>query len=141
MIKFGLIYVISAYIIFKLITVKHTKELERMQKEERWSDTRIVFDNILFPLLNILGVVLLIILILPMTLDLPKAIKGNFSIHEGSLYNTECKLFCQNQVIYINEETKLKLYFNDELEKDEIYVIKYLPRSKFITAVEIVPNE
>lgn len=141
MIKFGLIYVISAYIIFKLITVKHTKELKRMQKEERWSDTRIAFDNILFPLLNVLGVILLIVLILPMTLDLPKAIKGNFSIYEGSLYNAECKLFCKNQVIYINEETKLKLYFNDELEKDEIYVIKYLPRSKFITAVEIVPNE
>lgn len=139
MLKFWIIYVIVCFMSYNFITAKVTHELKRMQIEERWSEARILINAILLPLFNILGVILLIILIIPMTLDLPGAITGNQTIYKGLVNSVECSIFCQNQKVHVDndndEEIKLKLYFHKKLKQNEIYEIKYLPKSKFTIKV------
>lgn len=152
MIKFWLIYVIGAYISYKLITAKKTKELARMQKEERWTELRITINDLLFPVLNISGVILVIFSMLPLTRDLPNAIRNNKETYVGVVEEVKCDFFCLKQNVYANlvdkdnstieqdEDilVKIKMYFNRDIEEGKSYEIEYLPKSKF--GVRITPT-
>ena len=145
MTKFWLIYVIGAYISYKLVTAKKSRELARMQKEERWTELRITINDLLFPVLNVCGVILVIFLILPLTRDLPNAIRNQKESYVGVVEKVECNFFCLKQNVYVNSADKdnlaigqdennfmkLKVYFNKNIVEGNHYEIKYLPKSKF----------
>ena len=145
MIKFWLIYVMGGYISYKSITARKTKELARMQKEERWTELRITINDLLFPVVNVLGILLLIFFMLPLTRDLPNAARNIQKSYVGIVDKVECDLFCLKQNVYVNlaEEDnseigknennlmKIKVYFNKDIKEGDHYEIKYLPKSKF----------
>lgn len=152
MIKFWLIYVVGTYISYKLIIAKKSKELARMQKEERWTEFRIKINDLLFPILNGCGVILVIFFILPLTRDLPSAIRNQKESYVGVVEKMECNLFCLKQNVYVNladkdnsvigqnenSFMKIKVYFNKDIVEGESYEIKYLPKNKF--GVDIIPT-
>ena len=145
MIKFWLIYVIGAYISYELITARKSRELARMQKEERWTELRITINDLLFPILNVCGVILVIFFILPLTRDLPNALRNQKENYVGIVEEVECEFFCLKQNVYVNlvdkdnsvigeDESglmKIEVYFNEDIEEGKLYEIKYLPKSKF----------
>lgn len=153
MTKFWLIYVIGAYISYKLVTARKSRELARMQKEERWTQLRITINDLLFPVLNVCGVILVIFFILPLTRDLPNALRSQEENYVGIVEKVECNFFCLKQNVYViladkdnsairqdDGVMKIKVYFNKDVEEGELYEIKYLPKNKFSVNITPISN-
>lgn len=148
--RFLAVYIImTAVTIFLIIfsTRKEKKYLSKVTWERSSPLQRRVISWVIRSIFIVMTCFVLIVFIIPMSIDIPNLISGNYATSRGiiSLHDkanhshaNPGSNFFDAQSFTLNNKENFRVYYGPDLAKGDEVVVTYLPFSKYVLAIDVV---
>ncbi len=127
--------------VLSLLFTTKKNYFRKTRYSEKWSDrTKKIINWIIRVLAVVLSLMLFIYVTIPMAMDIPDLISGEYNECEGKVtyyaYNTSYKgNLLSKRTIMVNDKEKFVYYFGDPVEEGEHVIVEYLPNSRFVLEI------